>query len=186
MLHLITPLYRFNNIGKIYESIKDYSDVTLHLAKASSKNTPDVPNDSRVVVHNTSCADNDPVCKRNHALKEVKDGYFHLLDDDTILHPGMYNLYKQMTHLGFEGMVIGKQIEKDGKVRLREETRPMYCKVDAGNVLCHYSAIHHILTNPKRQDPRIAPDYLLWELAYDHFKECKMTEDVISVYNSLK
>jgi len=186
MLHLITPLYRFNNVQKLYESIKDYPDVRLHLAKTSSKALDDILVDSRVVIHDTPCSDNDPVCKRNHALKEVKDGYFHLLDDDTILHPGMYNLYKQMSEIDFRGMVIGKQIEKGGKLRLREETKPIYCKVDAGNVLCHNSAIHHILNHPKRQDPRIAPDYLLWELAYDYFKDSKMTEDVISVYNFLK
>jgi hypothetical protein len=186
MLHLITPLYRFQNVEKVYASITNYPDVTWHIGKSASKPYTLPFEDDRVKVYDVNCKDTDPVAKRNFALSKVKDGHFHLLDDDTVLHPGMYKLYKQMEEIDFKGMVIGKQIEKSGAIRLKEELKPIYCKVDAGNVICHHSAIHHILNHPNRNNQRTAPDYLLWELAYDYFKDCKMTEDVISVYNFLK
>jgi hypothetical protein len=184
MLHLITPLYRFQNVEKIYESITNYSDVTWHIGKSASK--PYVPpfEDGRVKVYDVNCADTDPVAKRNFALSKVKDGYFHLLDDDTLLHPNMYKLYKQMEELDYKGMVIGRQIQ-DGKLRLKEVTRPIYCSIDAGNILCHHSAINHILTAPDKS-MHLAPDYNLWEKAHSFFKESKMTEDVISFYNALR
>ena len=185
MLHLITPLYRFQNVEKVYASITNHPDVTWHIGKSASKPYTLPFEDGRVKVYDVNCKDTDPVAKRNFALSKVKDGYFHLLDDDTLFHPNMYKLYKQMEELDYKGMVIGKQIEKDKKIRLKEIPRPMYCFVDAGNVLCHYSAIEYILT-AKDKSMHLAPDYNLWEKAYSFLKEVKMTEDVISIYNALK
>lgn len=186
MLHLVTPLYRFNNVERIYESISQYPDVKWHMGKSREKSyTSPYPEDPRVVIYDVDCADSDAVKKRNFALSQVKDGYFHLLDDDTTLHPNMYNLYKQMEELKYEGMVIGKQIEKNNKLRLKELPHPVYCFVDAGNVLCHHSAIEYILKTPDK-NIRLAPDYNLWEKAYIFFGKCNMTEDVISIYNALK
>lgn len=185
MLHLVTPLYRFENVGKIYESITNYPDVMWHISKSVSRPYTPPFEDERVRIYDVNCADTDPVGKRNFALSKVIDGYFHLLDDDTLLHPNMYKLYKQMEELDYKGMVIGKQVEKNKKIRLKELPHPVYCFVDAGNVLCHYSAIQYILSNPDK-NIHLAPDYNLWEKAYSFFKEAKMTEDVISTYNALK
>jgi hypothetical protein len=186
MLHLITPLYRFQNVEKIYESITNYPDVKWHMGKSASKPYTLPFEDDRVKVYDVNCSDGDPVAKRNFALSKVtKDGYFHLLDDDTLFHPNMYKLYKQMEELEYKGMVIGKQVEKNNKLRLKELPHPIYCHIDAGNVLCHYSAIDYILTT-RDKNIHLAPDYNLWEKAYSFFKEAKMTEDVISTYNALK
>jgi hypothetical protein len=185
MLHLVTPLYRFQNVEKIYESITNYPDIVWHMGKSAHRPYKPPFEDGRVKVYDVNCADSDPVAKRNFALSKVNDGYFHLLDDDTLFHPNMYKLYKQMEELDYKGMVIGKQVEKDKKLRLKELPHPVYCYIDAGNVLCHHSAIEYILTNPDKK-AHLAPDYNLWEKAYSFFNEAKMTEEVISTYNALK
>ena len=185
MLHLVTPLYRFHNVEQIYNSIINYEDVIWHVGKSEDKEYEFPHRDDRVKIYNVPCRDIDAVAKRNFALANVTEGYFHLLDDDTTLHPNMYKLYKEMNELNYKGMVIGKQILKSGVLRLREVQRPIYCQIDAGNVLCHHSAINHILNAPDKS-MHLAPDYNLWEKAYNFFKECKMTPDVISVYNLLR
>jgi hypothetical protein len=139
-----------------------------------------------VIVYDVDCHNGDPVTKRNIALSHVKDGYFHILDDDTLFHPNMYQLYNEMKHLDYKGMVIGKQVWKDGKLRLKEFPNPAYCYIDAGNVLCHHSAIDYILAT-RDKNPNLAPDYNLWEKAYNFFnKSSKMTAEVISTYNALR
>ena len=185
MLHLVTPLYRFENVGKIYQSISNYPDVTWHMGKSVHKEYTLPFQDERVVLYNVNCSDSDAVEKRRFTLSHVKDGYFHLLDDDTLFHPNMYKLYKEMEKFDYRGMVIGKQIDKSQKLRLKEMPSPEYCFIDAGNVLCHHSAIEYILNGPDKS-MHLAPDYNLWEKAYCFFKESGMTEDVISVYNALK
>lgn len=185
MLHLVTPLYRFRNIDEIYKSLDGYPDVTWHLAKSVHKQFTLTYNDDRIKLYDVDCQDSDPVAKRDFALSQIKDGYFHLLDDDTLLHPNMYTLYKNTEQLNYKGMIIGKQVEKNGKLRLKELQKPVYCYIDAGNVLCHYSAINYILNSPNTQK-HLAPDYVLWEKAYNFFSEAKMTKDVISTYNLLR
>jgi len=185
MLHLVTPLYRFQNVERIYESFSQYPDVKWHMGKSKHKPYTFPHQDDRVNVYDVDCTDDNAVAKRSFALSKVTEGYFHLLDDDTLLHPNMYKLYKQMEELDYKGMVIGKQVEKNNKLRLKEQPHPVYCFIDAGNVLCHHSAVQYILTTPDK-NRNLAPDYNLWEKAYSFFKESKMTEDVISTYNLLK
>lgn len=186
MLHLVTPLYRPDNLEKIYNSIMPFKNITWHIVKSYEKEISFSPEDPRVIIYNSPCSDKDPVCKRNYALEKIKDGYFHLLDDDTELHPNMYSLYVNMRSVAFEGMVIGKQQEKDGKLRLRELDRPLYCYVDAGNVLSHHSAIEYALNTPSPKNRHSAPDYDFWENVYNYYKRASTTKDVISTYNSLK
>ena len=184
MLHLVTPLYRFQNVEKVYRSFSQYPDVKWHMGKSKHKDYTFPHQDDRINVYDVNCADDDPVTKRNFALSKVTEGYFHLLDDDTLFHPNMYKLYKEVEKLNYKGMVIGKQEEKNNVIRLKEIPHPVYCYIDAGNVLCHHSAIDYILTNPDK-NKMLAPDYSLWEKAHSFFRESKMTEDVISTYNML-
>lgn len=184
MLHLITSLYRPKYIESIYSSIPKVHDIQWHIAKSKEIPNPQLPEDARIILHNCDCKDNNPVCKRDTALSTIKDGYFHILDDDTEFHPGMYTLYKITKASAYEGMVIGKQLNKNGSLRLKALSKPAYCYIDAGNVLCHYSAIPYILKAPP-YEKHLAPDFVLWDKAFSFFGDCKQTDDIISVYNSL-
>jgi hypothetical protein len=184
MLHLITSLYRHKYIQQVYCSISNAEDIRWHVAKSKDIITPELPIDSRIILHDCDCRDNDPVCKRDTALSTIKDGYFYILDDDTEFHPGMYTLYKLMEASLYEGMIIGKQINKDRSLRLKALSKPAHCYIDAGNVLCHHSAIPYVL-KAHPYEKHIAPDFVLWDKAYSFFGNCKQTDEIISLYNSL-
>lgn len=191
MLHLITPAYRFNNLSKIWESIAPYPDVMWHIGK--SKFREDITNlpedDGRIKIYNADIPDRKGQQKRMIALSGVTEGYFCLLDDDTLLHPGMYKAYKDAERIGYEGMFIGRQINKDGKMRLREIGKPVYCQIDAGNVLCHHSLLKgyewHVPQGDDAAFKHGGIDYVFWSGLYKQSKKSQPYANVISVYNQL-
>ena len=68
-----------------------------HIAKTSRR--PRLGNvfletDSRIRLYEIDCVDTDIVAKRNAIFDRIRDGYFFLLDDDTICVEAMYEVYK--------------------------------------------------------------------------------------------
>lgn len=112
MLHIATPFYRPQYLEAIYESIPKYHDITWHIAK--TKNSPslkyDFLKDPRIKVYEIDCSDKDTVTKRNTIFNHIKEGFFFLLDDDTIFVEEAYNVYKQYSEEGFVGMIVGNQL----------------------------------------------------------------------------
>jgi hypothetical protein len=112
MLHIITPLFRYQYLGKIYDTIPQANDITWHLIKSAHREEiPNIANWNKcnVVVHTVPCSDNDIISKRNAVFETLIDGYFYLLDDDTVFLHELYEVYKQYAALQFVGMIIGAQ-----------------------------------------------------------------------------
>jgi len=78
--------------------------------------------------------------KRNEVFKNIKDGYFCFLDDDTIFHENMYIKYLECVDNRFIGMLVGQQLDNKEKLRLIA-SKPVFCRIDTGNVLCHYKCL---------------------------------------------
>ena len=96
MLHILTPIYRFENLDKIYNSILLNDDITWHISKSNKRETLTndfIKNDKRVKLYNVDCEDNEIYKKRNEIFKNINEGYFCLLDDDTLFHETMYEIY---------------------------------------------------------------------------------------------
>ena len=140
--------------------------------------------DPRVRVYDLACSDADTVTKRNHIFDQIKDGYFHLLDDDTLFHPGMYRVYQRYAAQTFVGMVIGYQHNRDGFLFLRPRypMHPLTTPTDSGMVLCYHSVLNFNRWVSHNDSPN---DFNFWRRCYLYLGQPRtlLITDVISYYN---
>ena len=186
MLHIITPLYRFELIELVYNTIPNYSDIKWHISISNRRELPSntfFSNDKRVVVYYLDCEDNDLVEKRNKIFENIKEGYFYLLDDDTKFLDEAYYVYKKYSEIDFKGMIIGKQYRSlFNGVAKRPFSSPKFNNIDTGMVIAH----HSVLSNVKWQwSSEFSRDCFFWSNCYQYFKHDNtiLTNSYISHYN---
>lgn len=188
MLHIQTPLYRFENLEFIYNSILMNDDITWHISKSNKRedlNFDFIKNDNRIKVYNVDCEDNEIYKKRNAVFKNIKDGYFCLLDDDTIFHENMYIKYKECEEQNFVGMLVGEQINPANERRLIA-TYPVFQFIDTGNVLSHTSCLEKCMWPETHIEGVNQKDFLFWDSVYNFYgKKCALWNHTISYYNKL-
>ncbi|GEM_PF-2340586 len=190
MLHIATPLYRTQFLDQVYNSIPRHEDIIWHISK--SKHTPALTNyflkDKRIRVYEVDCLDSDTVKKRNAIFDHIKDGYFFLLDDDTIFLDEAYLTYREYAGQDFIGMVIGNQ-KYGASSRLFPTTLPRTLSsdpetsfVDSGMVICHHSVLEHVRWVSEKY---YANDVNFWCKCYSYFgiDAVKKTDRFISYYN---
>lgn len=187
-LHIITILYRFENLEQIYNSILMDEDIVWHISKSSKREDLDndfIKQDKRIKFYNVDCEDNDTTSKRNVILETIKDGYFCFLDDDTLFHENMYLKYRECVENRFVGMLIGEQLDWDGKLRLIA-SYPQYMRIDTGNVISHHSCLKTCRW-PDTHIPKVnQKDSLFWESVYEYYgKKCAIWNGPISYYNQI-
>ena len=163
-------------------------DIVWHISKSNKRE--DLTNnfiktDKRVKVYNVECEDSDTTSKRNVVLETIKDGYFCFLDDDTIFHENMYIKYRECVENSFVGILVGEQLDWDGKLRLIAHF-PKYCRIDTGNVLAHHSCLETCRW-PDAHIPKVnEKDSIFWESVYDYYgKKCAIWNQPISYYNQI-
>jgi hypothetical protein len=170
-------------------SIPLNEDVVWHISYSSKRELPNLSflNDNKQIrLYPVDCEDNDTPSKRNEILKEIKDGYFCFLDDDTVFHENMYFKYQECMENNFKGMLVGEQIDNDGKLRLIA-SKPVFRRIDTGNVIAH----HDCLTEcrwPETFTWRVNQrDFLFWESVYNYYEmKCAIWNTPISYYNKLR
>ena len=187
-LHIITALYRFENLEKIYNTIFMDEDIVWHISKSNKREelTNDFfKTDKRIRLYNVDCEDTDTTSKRNVVLETINDGYFCFLDDDTIFHENMYLKYRECLENRFIGMMVGEQTDWDGKLRLIA-SYPKYGRIDTGNVIAHHSCLTDCKW-PKTHTPKVnQKDFLFWESVYNYYgKKCAIWNKPISYYNQI-
>lgn len=189
MLHIVTPLYRFENLELVYNSILMNDDITWHISKSNLREelTYDfIKSDKRIKVYNCNCDDTNTTIKRNTALEKIKNGYFCFLDDDTIFHENMYIKYLECVEHNFRGMLIGEQTDFDDVLRLIA-SKPVFEKIDTGNVLSHYECLSHVKWPEKHIEGVNHKDFIFWNNVYEFYKKkCGIWNKPISYYNKIK
>jgi hypothetical protein len=188
MLNIITPLYRFDLLKKVYNSILFNDDIRWHISKSTCReklNYDFLKTDKRIILYNVDCVDSDTTMKRNTVFENIKDGYFCLLDDDTIFHENMYMKYLECKDNNYIGMVVGQQLNINNSIRLRA-SKPLFGKIDTGNVISHYSCLTECKW-PKTHIPKVnQKDFLFWDSVYKFYNEkCELWNQPISYYNKL-
>jgi len=187
-LHIITALYRFENLDKIYNSIFMNDDIVWHISKSDKREDLDfdfIKKDNRIKIYNVGCEDSDTTSKRNQVLQVINDGYFCFLDDDTIFHENMYFKYRECLENNFIGMLVGEQVDWKGKLRLIAHY-PKYGRIDTGNVIAHHSCLKECRW-PETYIPNVnQKDSLFWESVYNFYdKKCGILNKTISYYNQI-
>jgi len=188
MLHIITPLFLTEYLEKVYYSINADQDITWHIAKTNKLELPNfdfLKTDKRIKVYNIDCEESETHIKRNTVLEKIKDGYFCFLDDDTVFHENMYVKYRELKDQNFVGLLIGKQLFPDGKIRLLP-SKPEHLKIDTGNVLSHHSPLSVIKWPSSHIEGVNNKDTIFWGEVYKFFNnKCFLTDTPISIYNKL-
>ena len=188
-LHIITALYRFEYLEDIYNSIYMDNDIVWHISKSNKREdlTNDfIKTDKRIRLYNVDCEDTDTTSKRNVVLETINDGYFCFLDDDTIFHENMYIKYRECLENRFIGMLVGEQINRNGKLRLIA-SYPKFTKIDTGNVISHHSSLTECRWPKTHIKGLNQKDFLFWESVYDYYgKKCAIWNQPISYYNMLR
>lgn len=189
MLHIVTPLFRYQNLPYIYSSIPSSKDIVWHIAKTRKRerlNFDFIKKDKRIKVYEINCEDNDMITKRNTMFDNIKSGHFHLLDDDTIFHPTMYDTY--LKYKDYVGMIIGKQLFQNMTIRLLE-SYPAHSCIDSGNVLCHSSILRKVKWQERAGYEKFGcRDFIFWDNCMKSFGADKVTliPEAISIYNNLQ
>ena len=74
-LHIITPLYRFNLLEQVYNSILMNDDITWHISKSNKREELDydfLKKDKRIRLYNVDCEDTDTIVYRNNLLQHFE------------------------------------------------------------------------------------------------------------------
>lgn len=183
----MTPLYRYELLEKIYQTIPKHEDITWHIAKTNhrEKLTNDfVYNDPRIRLYEIDCLDSDIVTKRNVIFDNVKNGFFYCLDDDTIFLEETYKVYKEYCDAGFEGMIVGLNNIVKNYISLKLSSIPEKTFLDTGMVICHSK----VLKSQKWEwSKTVSRDCYFWSRCYQFFgkENTVFLDKVISHYNSL-
>jgi hypothetical protein len=189
MLHIITPLYRFELLDDLYKSIPKHNDITWHLSISNRRSLPEndfVRIDERIQIHYLDCEDNDLVTKRNTVFDAIKNGYFYLLDDDTLFLNEAYLVYKKYHELNFQGMIIGRQYRRTfNGIAKRPYDNPKFNDIDTGMVISHFSVLREVKW--EWCSPKYSRDCYFWSNCYKFYgKKLTILENsYISIYNSL-
>jgi hypothetical protein len=182
MLHIVTPLYRYDLLEKVYQSIPKHADITWHIAKTSRREKLThtfLASDQRIKLYEIDCADNDMVTKRNVIFEEIKDGYFYLLDDDTIFLDSLYAVYQQYSGANFVGMIIGSNSLLKASYPILKAGHPRF---DTGMVLSHNSVLRAVTWD---WHPTLPRDFYFWSRCFDFFGKDStvLVDEIISRYN---
>jgi hypothetical protein len=93
--------------------------------------------------------------------------------------------YLECVEHNFRGMLVGEQIDKDGKLRIIA-SKPIFCHIDTGNVISHHKCLENCVwpkTNIKGVNQK---DFLFWDSVYNYYnKKCAIWNQTISIYNKL-
>ena len=189
MLHIITPLYRFELLESVYNSIFMDEDITWHISKSNKREDLDysfLKTDKRIKLYNVDCDDTEVFKKRREILSTIKHGYFCFLDDDTIFHENMYIKYLECKENNFDGMIVGEQIDKFGKLRLIASP-PVFERIDVGNVLANTKCLTKCEWPTTHIPGKNQKDFLFWNSVYEFYgRKCGIWNHPISHYNKLK
>ena len=112
-LNIITPCSRPQNLKLISESINIPKENYRWIVVFDGLEIPEVPTNSEAysIKDNLSIYGN---AQRNYALDLITDGYVYFNDDDTIIHPELWDEIKDKD----ADFISFKQSNKDGSLRL--------------------------------------------------------------------
>ena len=194
MLHIVTLAYRFELLSKVYASIPKHDDIRWHLSIAKERGLPTydfLKNDNRIIVHLIDCKDNDFVSKRNAAFENIHDGYFYLLDDDTIFLNEAYEVYRHYKKMEFRGMIIGDRIFRLRNYKGEIERAPFPTEnpattfIDTGMAIASSDVLRSVKWEWVPENEICSRDQLFWTNCFKYFGKEKVVfcNRVIAYYN---
>jgi len=176
-LNIITPCSRPKNLHKIAASINIPRDNYRWIVVFDAEEPPEkdlIPDNCEWYCYK------DPKsvfgnAQRNLALDKVTEGYIYFNDDDTTIHPELWENIKDCE----EDMILFKQIDQQGTMRIG--------KLDFDHIDSHTFVVSHKIIGDTRwkNDIYWADGVFARECAKKK-KSLKKIDKVLSLYNSLR
>lgn len=175
MLNIITPCSRPNNLKKIEESI-NFSNYRWMVVFDADK----VPHNTLSKAECYSLRNPNSIsgnAQRNYALDLVTDGWVYFNDDDTTIHP---KLWETINHLNND-FISFKQAWPSGQLRLTGDN------ITVNNIDSHNFVLHHSIIGDTRWEMhQYAADGIFANECWKKSKNPIYIDEVLSVYNILR
>lgn len=139
ILNIITPCSRPENLHKISKSINIPKENYRWIVVFDLDELPNnelIPNNCEVYLHRDKKSTVGHA-QRNFALDLIKEGYVYMNDDDTIIHPELWENIKDLT----EDFISFYQENKFGGIRLKGEVGIR--KIDSHNFIVNNNIIEN-------------------------------------------
>lgn len=174
-LNIITPCSRPHLLKKVAESINLPKENYKWIVVFDSNTVPnDIPECEPYCIKDVNSVSGN--AQRNLAIDLVTDGYIYFNDDDTIVHPELWNNIKDLDN----DFISFDQIWKSGEHRLSGKTiRLNY--VDSHNFIVNASLVDNERFVLGRRDA----DGIFAENCHRKSKSFHYIPKVLSTYNSL-
>jgi hypothetical protein len=178
-LNIVTPCSRPENLHKISQSINIPKQNYRWLVIFDSDELPDkslIPNNCETYLFKdiNSIAGHS---QRNFAINLIDYGHIYSNDDDTILHPNLWESIKNLNN----DFISFKQNDKLGNLRL-EGDKIMVNHIDSHNFIFSKNICEEI----KFDKASYAADGIFAEECYNRAKTPIHLPIVLSIYNSLR
>lgn len=183
ILNLITPLFRSGMLSRIKESIPQHEDINWIIVLCSHREILIKECESLGLNYLTIDAEDNFSSihlKVNHAIRNMKEGFFFGLDDDTTFNHNCYNVFKKYGN--DYKMIVGQQILQDGSIRPAQ--KPAHCYTDGAQALIHSSLLKNIGISDLSRNPVADCDFLLE--CYNSTESRILVDEIISNYNFLR
>jgi hypothetical protein len=178
-LNIITPCSRPQNLKAISESInipkENYRWIVVFDMDLFPENCV-LPTNAECYCHRNENS-RFGNSQRNFALDLVEEGHVYVNDDDTVIHPELWESIKNST----EDMITFMQSHKDGSIRLTGDTIAV-SRIDSHNFIVSYEAI-----KGARWDVGLHhADGVFAEICNQNANTKKYIPQILSVYNQLR
>ena len=179
-LHIVTPCCRPQNLMTIRDSIRlPRATFTWWIVFDANENEIDkkyIPSDARILWHK----DKKSVAghaQRNYALSLIDDGMVYFLDDDTLLHPDLYNETCKANE--YHDFIHFDQENPDGTKRIGGKVEVNH--IDTGSAV----ASRQLIGNTRFRTDLYNADGYFWKTISQKASNTKYINKVLSTYNLL-
>ena len=175
-LNIITPCTRPENLKQISESIniprENYRWIVVFDAESIPEDIPDNCEPYAIKVKDSVFGNG----QRNYGLSLIKNGHVYFNDDDTTIHPLLWDNIRELS----EDFIYFKQNHKSGKIRITGDT------VGRGFINSHTFIIsYNCIGITKWVINNYEADGIFGEECYNKSKTKILIPEVLSIYNSL-
>lgn len=178
-LNIITPCSRPENLPTISQSIKEsipegkYRWLVVFDADEVPDEIPD--NCEAYAIRNPQSSTGN--AQRNHALDLIEKGHIYFNDDDTVIHPELW----EWVSGHYVDFISFSQAHKEGGIRLKGDDISV-AKIDSHNFIVST----HIAKDVRFVLDKYEADGIFAEQCYSKASTKVFIDKVLSIYNQLR
>lgn len=179
LLNIVTPCSRFGNLKKISESINIPKENYRWMVVFDSKQIPPdihIPENCEPHAH-FNIKSRVGNAQRNYAISLIKSGHIYFNDDDTTIHPDLWNSIKDLN----DDFIYFQQATKKGNLRLSGK------RIGVNYTDSHSFIVNsNVIENVRYDLSKYNADGSFALNCSKNAKTIKFIPKILSIYNSLR